>query len=75
MEFQTSQLTAPVTEHDQVLTEKTHAQWELLQLLGEGHWLPKAAQILPARCARAHVGQLLVLFGYVTMGIGPHWLD
>ena len=74
VEFQTSHLTALVTEHDQVLTENAHAQWEILQLFGERHWLPEAAQILPAGCVRTHVGKLLVLFGDVTMVIGSIWL-
>src|SRR5919108_813049 len=74
VELQASHLTALVTEHDQVLAENAHAPWQLLQVFGERHWLPEAAQILPARGARAHVGKLLVLLGDVTMVIGSVWL-
>src|SRR4029450_9171494 len=41
VEFQTSPLPALITEHDQVLSKKAHAQWDLLYPCRARHWLPE----------------------------------
>ena len=59
-----------VAEEDEVLPQDANRPWQVLQLRGEAHRVPEAAQVFPAGGARTNVGQLLVFLGHIPPKVG-----
>src|SRR6185369_14557432 len=58
VQMQDADAATPVTEHHEILAEDPHAQRCVDEIAGEGHRLPEAAQVLPARRAGPDFGEL-----------------
>ena len=67
MGFNQANPAAEVSESDQFLAEDLQGYRQVFEIVGEGHRLPEAAQILPAGGSGADSGKFGVLLGYFSM--------